>query len=307
MILPQLLLMCCLVQSAAFSIGSSKCRRRLVSATSSSTEYDCLPPPPAEKPNLQASPLLNSVTSIPSSFFTDDKKNPFEVIVPPLFASGASGNGVDVTVNWNGSNDNPRHVAQHVLSQIITKKAAATTRSQEMKVMEDYLTTCLSEFQSFCEEHLLLSSGVKNNNYYQIRLVATRGAAATKCPQWHLDHVPLRWIQSLVGPGCEYVDGNEGIHWNRINGGRLEGGDDDDDDAVVTASVNDRNAQLVDTKTATIRRADTGEALILIGNQFSDYAKDKHGAGREVLSPVVHKSPTIPMWQGRVLLTQNIL
>lgn len=38
------------------------------------------------------------------------------------------------------------------------------------------------------------------------RLVATRGHSGAKCPQFHIDNVPCRWIQTMVGPGVELVN-----------------------------------------------------------------------------------------------------
>ena len=254
-----------------------------------------------EKKNNKKAELLQ--TSSPSSSFKSItsipipcpfNKNPFESILPPVL--GRSGNGVDLTVTWNSNDDTPRHVAQQVLDQIIVHASAPSSIPKTTKNrMETYLTTCLTEFQSFCDEHL-----TRAPSSYQIRLVATRGPASTKCPQWHLDHVPLRWIQSLVGPGCEYIEGTTGINWSSING--LD--DDDDDSMAVSSNVQNRNAQLVNPDIATIRQAATGEAMILTGTEISNYVSSSLS---EDLLPVVHKSPNIPMFQGRVLVTQNVV
>ena len=234
---------------------------------------------------------LKSITSIsiPCTF----DKNPFESILPSVL--GRSGNGVDLTVTWNSNDDTPQHVAQQVLDKIVHASAPSSITETSRNRMETYLTTCLTEFQSFCDEHL-----TRAPSSYQIRLVATRGPASTKCPQWHLDHVPLRWIQSLVGPGCEYIEGTTGINWSSING--LDG--DDDDSMVVSSNVQNRNAQLVNPDIATIRQAATGEAMILTGTEISNYMSS---SSSEDLLPVVHKSPNIPMFQGRVLVTQNVV
>mmetsp|Transcript_21635 Transcript_21635/g.44466 ORF Transcript_21635/g.44466 Transcript_21635/m.44466 type:complete len:402 (-) Transcript_21635:55-1260(-) len=39
----------------------------------------------------------------------------------------------------------------------------------------------------------------------QARIVSTIGPIGTKCPRWHADHVPVRLVMSIIGPGCEFV------------------------------------------------------------------------------------------------------
>merc|ERR1712071_719109 len=36
-------------------------------------------------------------------------------------------------------------------------------------------------------------------------MVSSLGPIGTKCPRWHIDHVPIRLVMSLVGPGCVYL------------------------------------------------------------------------------------------------------
>ena len=143
------------------------------------------------------------------------------------------------------------------------------------------------------------------------RLVASRGGAGTKCPQFHLDHVPVRWIQSLFGPGCEYVagasgdgerggGGGGGVDWTRIN----NLGDDIDD-----LSVADRNRLLVGSDAA-ISQVPEGQAVMLLGTGWKEWAirTGRTSESEQNLPPVVHKSPSIVApWQGRVFLSMDIV
>ena len=171
------------------------------------------------------------------------------------------------------------------------------------------LAQSMQQFRDFCSDHLQ-SPHPGHGMTFKARIVATRGLSGTKCPQWHVDHVPVRWIQSLVGPGCEMVVGNvqQGIEWDLINGlnekaeREEEDDDDDDNDDVVAMSVQDRNQVLVKDQIAQIYHGKEMEALLLIGNRWTDYAKES-----TFVPPVVHKSPTIPWGCERVLLTQDVI
>ena len=176
------------------------------------------------------------------------------------------------------------------------------------------LAWSLEFFRDFVTQELrsniVKSGSLPNpNTTFKARIVATRGAGGTKCPQWHIDHVPLRWIESLVGRGCEVVlnsgtddsSSQDGINWSAINGL------DNDDVADV---VEDRNKKLVDSKIADIYCAQQGEVMLLVGNRWDEFAKVKSESKDNARSthPAVHKSPSpIPFWEGRVLLTQDVV
>lgn len=171
------------------------------------------------------------------------------------------------------------------------------------------LIKSLNEFRDFCTDNLYPTSDAvtrkesfgSHGYTFKARIVATRGSSGTKCPQWHVDHVPVRWIQSLVGPGCEVVAGNmqQGINWDLVNGLDEE---DEDEDEIMDGPVIDRNRALVSEDVAEIYAGQEQEALLLKGNRWSDFAKDP-----TPIQPVVHKSPTIPWGRERVLLTQDLI
>jgi Protein of unknown function (DUF1826) len=171
--------------------------------------------------------------------------------------------GCDVSIEWSLPQEGSRRLLQHLFpsSSIVVNQ------------LHPFLEESFSTFSS-------LTGGGKK---FKARIVATRGSRGQKCPRWHVDHVPLRWIQSFVGPGCDYVLGSAGINWDAIN---------DLDDL----EENDANSKLVDTDIACIVHAPPLQGVVLWGSE------NNNG-----LSPAVHKSPSLGVLEGRVLLTLDVL
>ena len=96
-----------------------------------------------------------------------------------------------------------------------------------------------------------------------------------------MDHVVVRHIQALVGPGCDYLVSEAGVDRSVVNHA----------DEIETAQINQK---LVNPILADICHGSEGGAIILRGME----------AGCR--KAAVHKSPEIPWWQGRVLLTLDI-
>jgi len=204
--------------------------------------------------------------------------------------------GADVTVQWDAAaaDDEYATVAQQLLRD---------ARKNDDPILQSDLTASLQAFTAFCREHsdVLSSSSSTLSSPLRLkaRLVATRGSPLTKCPQWHLDHVPVRWIQALTGPGCLWIaNPDEAVCWDRINALNDNDNDDDDDDIVLDDTSNDRNQLLVDATRAVVEQAAPGEAVLLLGQEWPDPS----------VRPAVHKSPEIQRpWQGRVLLTMDVV
>lgn len=175
--------------------------------------------------------------------------------------------GTDITVEWN--NLVSQKNAVNKLLGALCHSSSATMEIEE----------CMQSFEAFCK-----IAGIHAVRY-TARLVATKGAASTKCPQWHFDHVPVRWIQALRGPGCMWMDDNgHTINWERINALELEN----------ECNI-DRNKLIVPDESAA-KCGVTGEPLLLLGNQWVGSS-----------TPALHKSPAnFPPWQRRVLLTMDV-
>ena len=239
----------------------------------------------------------------------------------------ANGVLVDASVQWNPFQQPDSRQQQQVAKQLLQKAgilqnsttsttATSQQQQQQQQVLDD-LETSLQSFVDFCQQYYWPSTTTRPLSFgLKARIVATRGPAGTKCPQWHVDHVPVRWIQALVGPGCQWIvddhdvkdtdsDDNSAIHWDRINA--LNNDDDvDDDDSIMTIhdTPDDRNRLLIDAKRAQIQTAAPGEAVLLLGKTWPT---EMVGRVQVQPRPAVHKSPIMPWWQGRVLLTMDIV
>lgn len=262
----------------------------------------------------------------PYSSNATSNQNPWSAMVPPPsppLINLPRNNGVDVSIEWS-LHDDPHEVAKYFIDRCLDFLPTVTNRRrhdlQDPQSIQR-LAWSLEMFREYVLQELPLITAKHNTPppRFKARIVATRGSRGTKCPQWHIDHVPIRWIESLVGRGCEVVISSgadsvdqDGINWSAINGL-------DDDDVVDV--VRDRNKKLVDPKIANIYCAQEGEALLLIGNRWDEFANNvgefannaesdsnKACCPPKFTQPAVHKSPSpIPHWEGRVLLTQDVL
>lgn len=175
--------------------------------------------------------------------------------------------GCDVSIEWSLPQEGSRRLLQHLFP------------SSPVDILDQLQPLLQESFQTFS------SLATPHGQKFKARIVATRGPSGQKCPRWHVDHVPLRWIQSLVGPGCDYVLGAQGIHWDAMN--------DLDDIESNTA-----NSKLVNETIACVCHAPPLQGVVLFGAEHDEAL---------VLAPAVHKSPSMGLFQGRVLLTLDVL
>jgi hypothetical protein len=265
-----------------------------------------------DKP-LSSYSIINQKSTTTNKSFDDA----WERLCPPIWNNPKAPN-VDVTIAWT-KNDDVHAVARELLSQCKCKrkgKHSATTGNNKHddddkddddeadRIVLLSLAESLEEFRDFCMKHL-----TTNIVEFKARIIATRGSSGIKCPQWHVDHVPVRWIQSWKGPGCDFIMSEEGINWNAFHGldnnnnsnNDVEEADENDD----FLTVEDRNRARVDQKVAKIYSAKEKEGILLVGTRWNEFSKDDDNS--QTLHPVVHKSPSIPYWQGRVRLTQDVV
>ncbi|KAL3904338.1 MAG: hypothetical protein SGARI_004968, partial [Bacillariaceae sp.] len=64
------------------------------------------------------------------------------------------------------------------------------------------LARTIHAFSTFCTRHFA-SHSIKG---YKIKLAVMHGSSATRCPAYHVDHVPVRCIKTMLGPGTVYLD-----------------------------------------------------------------------------------------------------
>jgi hypothetical protein len=272
--------------------------------------------------------------------------NPWTAIVPSPFSFflSSSSPSLDVRVEWTDPCQGAR--------DMILACPSFLHHHDDMAVMhqaQEQLQESLQTFQQFCQDHHhhiinILSDDDDDDPLvrmtFRARLVATRGRAGTKCPRWHMDHVPVRWIQALVGKGCDYVVGETGIHRSLVNHFLEEEQDDDDDEEedhdhqeCTANNVNDRhehtlgqanvrdrpiaklqqqantNTQLVNPAVANIQQAKEGHAMLLLGTRWRllpPVDDDPHHPSNLLPNPAIHKSPTLWPGEPRVLLTLDV-
>ena len=205
-----------------------------------------------------------------------------ECLVPNIWQSQY---GIDQSIQWSIEDD-----LQDIAFQLLNK--VNVNDNIKMIHLQRDLVKSMMVFTKFCESNLS-SSKQKRVMIYKARIVCSRGqVASSKCPRWHIDHVPIRWIQSLVGPGVMWINPDAVLWTTFITPTNNDDYNDDSDDD------NDR----IDTKAAIIYQAKVGEAVMIQGNRWNEFSSTQ-----KIPYPVVHKSPTgLLPWEGRVLFTMDI-
>jgi hypothetical protein len=125
------------------------------------------------------------------------------------------------------------------------------------------------------------------------RIVSSRGSIGQKCPRWHVDHVPLRLVVSLVGPGCVYIPHeNEMKYPESLDRSALNGLD-------VENSEEANNVICPKDGSKAALKAKVGDAVFLMGRAWETLNSDVKAAP--------HMSPTLKDDQPRVLLTVDVV
>jgi hypothetical protein len=201
--------------------------------------------------------------------------------------------GVDVTVEFRDAKQGAISLVQQCLLHSNTNDHNIVDMNDgEVAEVENYISDALTFFQ----EHIQ-----QNNGLYKARLVSTLGSDGQKCPRWHVDHVPLRLVMSLVGPGCIYVPvKNEVDHPFRVDRNALNELDEDDT-TLANKLIMPRGEKDVAVC------ADKGDAVLLMGRAWEEY-RSNHETGIDSLAYAApHRSPTLGKDQLRVLLVADFL
>ena len=202
----------------------------------------------------------------------------------------------DVSVQF----DNPSMGARELLEKAGVIISKDITMAEEETI--HHLTSVLSYFQS-------IAGGKENNVKCKARLVSTIGERGIKCPRWHLDHVPVRLIMSIVGLGCEYITEKFGDddQLKIVNRTALNSLDEEDtqiaNDIIVPKSlVSDREKEGEEI----IKYAKEGEAILLMGKGWEEESDDST-TNEDIPLAAVHRSPILKPNQKRVLLTVDLV
>ena len=215
----------------------------------------------------------------------------------------------EVTFNWEES------LGQEEQLVTIAKQAANKTdcwfeeREDPMKTLKMFrmlnMVASMKTFVKHCRANL---RGIQG---YRLKLSVMHGATATRCPLWHCDNVPVRWIQTFYGPGCEYVEEDEKNRTaSTVPNPLLD---------RVRASDNGREApihgsqwktKLVEMSEYPIRQSSLGEPTMFIGHKWNTFAflGSEMDDDAPVRSAVLHRSPqNVPEGMGRVLLNLDVV
>ena len=204
----------------------------------------------------------------------------------------------DVSVQF----DNPYIGARELLEKAGVLISKDITMAEEETI--HHLTSVLAYFQS--------RAGDKDSNVKcKARLVSTIGERGVKCPRWHLDHVPVRLIMSIVGLGCEYIPEKFGDddQLKIVNRTALNNLDEEDtqianDIIVPERLVSDREKEGEEI----IQQAKEGEAILLMGKGWEEEDHgDSSSANEDIPLAAVHRSPILKPNQERILLTVDLV
>ena len=141
------------------------------------------------------------------------------------------------------------------------------------------------------------------------KIIATRGPDGIKCPKWHVDHVPIRLILALEGPGVCYLTKSNSLQQNESNQMnylfKMVNLGQETDATMENRSILNKY------KNHKEMQAKTGEIVLLMGKVWEKKLKYdaniKYRDTKSLLSGALHKSPEIPAFQGRVLLTVDAI
>lgn len=249
----------------------------------------------------------------------------WSLLVPPLQLLSFNKNkdrnsyGMDVAVTFSNAEEGARELLECV---------HFSSRADEKKQQQAFhhLVQLLTIFQEIFEQGRtyqtktpllsLDSSNRTNIIQYKARLVASRGVSGSKCLRFHVDHVPIRLICALEGPGVVYIDDcfrgttkevkigqrDHRNHW------RTEGLVNASDE-MDTESFNNKILQLLHEESIPVRHAKTGDVVIMMGKKWEKQFQNQHAETNKSIDvgAVVHRSPILSHFQGRVLLTVDVI
>eukprot|EP00816_Leptocylindrus_hargravesii_P009897 CAMPEP_0196809132 /NCGR_PEP_ID=MMETSP1362-20130617/9103_1 /TAXON_ID=163516 /ORGANISM="Leptocylindrus danicus, Strain CCMP1856" /LENGTH=308 /DNA_ID=CAMNT_0042183719 /DNA_START=76 /DNA_END=1002 /DNA_ORIENTATION=+ len=185
--------------------------------------------------------------------------------------------------------------------------------AEQRRVVMHYLEEYFAIFQRVYETGCAKSSMNNTRNdeqvryyTYKARIVSSRGAIGGKCPRWHVDHVPVRLLSALVGPGVCYIPHTSSNGDNALLDLDVLNASDDVDTnaanrAIMKARFDSSNGGVK------VKHAATGDAILLLGKSWESKVGDVDDSVMIQSKCCIHKSPIIAPFVGRVLLSVDVL
>lgn len=219
-----------------------------------------------------------------------------------LMKRKSSANSGTVGINESVEFSDPLEGARLLVDRLNNMGCPLSSREQ------DYLIRVFTQFQN-----IVASSAPLENQYYhkfKARIVSSRGPVGQKCPRWHVDHVPIRLVLSLIGPGSVYIPFYHEQKWLSKNGKLL----------INRRALNNLDEE--DSKKANkiilpfgeddvvVQKAIAGDAVLMMGKAWeddNDEDQDLPVQTNYAIKALVHKSPDLGADEARVLLTVDVL
>jgi hypothetical protein len=242
---------------------------------------------PPRNPLFETSNFITKHMPVPSTAFIHNIAPEAPKLWDLITQKNENGRiGVDITVEFRDAKEGSAALVQKCLV-----RSNAEMLDEELEGIENYIADALVFFQESIGNE-------QENGIFKARLVSSLGSVGEKCPRWHVDHVPLRLIMSLAGPGCIYIPMEKEVgHPFRVNRDALNELDDDD-----TARANEVILPYGEKDVAVY--ADEGDVLLLMGRAWEDHYSDELvKSGRAA----PHRSPQLSKDQLRVLLVVDLL
>lgn len=249
---------------------------------------------------------IPSIFHVPLPSRDTDPSRAWRSLIPALWENA---NGLDRRWHWTESQSSV-DVVQREWDGLLGDGAFQLHHHrhhyQQQQQQQRDLIQAMETFEQFCQSHL------QRPQSYAARVVCARGSLSTKCPRWHTDDVPVRWIQSMVGPGVQWLDHPPPPTFDDVVPGEWD-----------LAVINDNPSHPWRTVDFQHRRhqVSEGQAALLVGRRWGECATNKDSesislsnfeidsstSGTANPRPCVNKSPEGLMpWEGRVLLTLDV-
>lgn len=252
--------------------------------------------PPKTNPNFKSTNVLSKHFAIPRTSFVD-KISPrpnylWERMALALMPTqqqnrkdGRGKMGVDVTVEFRDAKDGATTLVQQCLDA-----SNAQMDHDELESMIQYITNVLEYYQTHIHQ---------KNALYKVRLVSTIGSKGQKCPRWHVDHVPLRLVMSLAGPGCVYIPYEKEVeHLTFVDRNALNGSDEADSTRANELILPHGEREIA-------VYAKEGDAVLLMGRAWERKMQQPSSSEMErdtMILAAPHRSPSLGSDELRVLL-----
>jgi len=195
-------------------------------------------------------------------------KHVWERLLPHTFSS--SSKGIDITFTFSDVDAGARELIDKC-----NMFHEEERNSVEYNDIIEYVRGCMHEFAQITP---------KNN--YKVRIVSSRGKKGQKCPRWHIDHVNLRLILSLHGPGVCYAAPIDDQCESFVN-------------ACSETDTKKANEIIEKQFGNNIQYFEAGDYVILMGKEWEN--NDNANAA------AIHRSPSLMPFQGRVLMTMDVI